>query len=150
MSITFSNEEIVGGHDRISKVKNLRNVPGDMAKFQSLKFEKRAGVNVLDKHMIICRNDQIAFDNRFPGELRQTNAKNAILPIALSGLTAASGTWTKPTVERSYCGQCILAPTRYQSDMLRLIVTKGLEPEEETVSLCIVIFLSLPPRIGSG
>ena len=74
-----------------------------------------------------------------PGSLRHTNAKSAILPIALPGSTGASGTWTKPTVERSYCGQCILAPTRYQSDMLRRMGTKGPEPERETASL-------IPPR----
>ena len=33
-------------------------------------------------------------NDRFPGELSHTNAKSAILPIALSGLTGASGTWT--------------------------------------------------------
>ena len=80
--------------------------------------------------MTTGRIDQIVCDNR-----KQTDAKNAKLPIAGPDSTGASGTWPKPTVERPYCGQCIRAPTRYHSDMLRPIVTKGSEPGKETASL---------------
>ena len=89
--------------------------------------------------MIIGRINQIAFYNHFPGVLHHTNAKISILPIALPGSTGVSGIYTKLTVDRPYCGQCIRAPTGYQSNMLRRIVTKGPEPEKETASL-------VPPR----
>ena len=74
-----------------------------------------------------------------PRGAAQAGARNAKLPAAGPGSTGASGTWTKPAVERPYCGQCIRAPTRYHSDMLRRIVTKGPKPEKETASL-------VPPR----
>ena len=44
--------------------------------------------------MIIGRINQIAFYNHFPGVLHHTNAKSAILPIALPGSTGTRGTWT--------------------------------------------------------
>ena len=51
------------------KVKNFRNVSGDRVKFSKFKkFKKGVRLNVLNKHVVTGRIDQIAFDNR-----KQTN-----------------------------------------------------------------------------
>ena len=48
-------------------------------------------------HVLAFKNSKTA--RGFPGELRQTNAKNAKLPIALPGSTKARGNRTKLTAK---------------------------------------------------
>ena len=61
--------EMSGDMTKKFKVKNFRNVSGDRAKFSKFKkFKKGVRLNVLNKHVVTGRIDQIAFDNR-----KQTN-----------------------------------------------------------------------------